>query len=119
MHFDKLPNYLRTYRKRAALTQDELAYLLGNECGTQVSRYEHFLRQPGLRTVVTYELIFDAPARELFAGVAQQVARVTVNRAYSLAEKLRSARSDSLTARKLQFLEALVSPEGRIAHPLT
>lgn len=118
MHFDKLPNYLRTYRKRAGLTQDEVAYLLGNESGTQVSRYEHFLRQPSLRTVVAYEAIFGASAQELFAGVAQQVARVTVSRAYALAEKLGYPRADALTARKLRFLEALLSGEGRIRSTL-
>ena len=29
MRSDKLPHYLRTYRKRAGLSQDELAWLLG------------------------------------------------------------------------------------------
>lgn len=119
MHLEKLPNYLRTYRKRAGLTQDEVAYLLGNESGTQVSRYEHFLRQPSLRTVVAYEVIFGAPAREMFAGVALEIARVTITRAYSLAEKLQCGCPSRQAARKLQFLEALVSPEGRMTDPLT
>jgi len=117
MHLDKLPNYLRTYRRRAGLTQDEVAYLLGNESGTQVSRYERFARQPSLRTVVAYEVIFRAPALELFAGLAQRVAEVTLRRAHSLADRLHSANPDRLTLKKLQFLEALTSFKGHLEDP--
>jgi len=34
----KLQNYLRTYRKRNSLSQDEMAFLLGCQSGTKVSR---------------------------------------------------------------------------------
>ena len=42
----KLENYLRTYRRRAGLSQDEMAFLLGTKSGTKVSRYEHRLVPP-------------------------------------------------------------------------
>jgi transcriptional regulator with XRE-family HTH domain len=65
----KLENYLRTYRKRSGLSQDEMAFLLGCQNGTKVSRYERFARKPNLETLFAYEVVFGAPARELFAGV--------------------------------------------------
>jgi len=65
----KLNNYLRTYRKRASLSQDEVAYLLGCRSGAKVSRYERFARQPTLQTALAYEAIFGVPVRELFAGI--------------------------------------------------
>ena len=70
----KLPNYLRTYRKRAGLSQEEVAFLLGCQDGHKASRYELRKRKPNLETVLAYELIFGTPARELFAGVFEDVA---------------------------------------------
>ena len=43
-----LENYLRTYRKRSNLSQDEVAFLLGCRGGTKVSRYERHARKPNL-----------------------------------------------------------------------
>jgi hypothetical protein len=42
----KLPNYLRTYRRRACLSQDEVAYVLGCRSGSKISRYENCSRLP-------------------------------------------------------------------------
>jgi transcriptional regulator with XRE-family HTH domain len=69
----KLKNYLRTYRKRAGLSQDEMAFLLGCRSGSKVSRYECFARQPGLETALAYKIIFRVPTCELFGGVFQQI----------------------------------------------
>jgi len=42
----KLRNYLRVFRKGMGLYQDEIAFLVGSEKGTTVSRYEHNERIP-------------------------------------------------------------------------
>ena len=65
----RLPNYLRTHRKRAGLSQDEVAFLLGCRSGAKVSRYERLARRLSLETAFAYEALFGVPARELFAGV--------------------------------------------------
>ena len=103
----KLKNYLRTYRKKAGLSQEEMAYLLGGQSGTKVSRYERFARLPPLKTVLAYAVIFDVPVRDLFAGMAQQVERPIAKRAQQLIQELDSAQPDALTTRKRQTLEAL------------
>ena len=85
----KLPNYLKTHRKRSRLSQDQVAFLLGYRSGTRVSRYERFARLPTLRTALAYEVIFRTPIRELFAGFFHGVEKKTERR-----RKLLTARLD-------------------------
>jgi DNA-binding XRE family transcriptional regulator len=110
-----LHNYLRTYRKRAGLSQDEVAFLLGVACGTKVSRYECWRRQPGLTTAFAYEVLFGASSRKLFGGLFRKVETVTVRRARILVRKLSVAARDPLTARKLDLLRAITS--GSVSEP--
>jgi transcriptional regulator with XRE-family HTH domain len=79
-----LSNYLYTNRKRLTLSQEEVAFLLGGNGegkGSKVSRDESSKREPGLKDVLAYELIYGKPARELFAGVYEQVEREMAQRA--------------------------------------
>ena len=105
----KLHNYLRTYRKRAGLSQKEMAFLLGCRGGAKISRYERSARQPNLQTAFVYEAVFRTPARELFAGIFQEIERTAVKRAQVLARKLTTAKPDRLTTHKLQVLRAVAS----------
>jgi DNA-binding XRE family transcriptional regulator len=59
-------NHLRRYRKRGALTQSEIAFLLGVACGTNVSRHERASRPPSLQTALAYQAVFGVPVHELF-----------------------------------------------------
>ena len=106
-----LENYLRTYRRRAGLSQDEMAFLLGTKSGTKVSRYERLHREPSLRTAFAYEVIFRAPLRDLFGGAYEKTARATLRRRKLLIEKLREGRQDRLTAHKLAALGAVSQVE--------
>ena len=107
--FQKLQNYLRTYRKRAGLSQDEMAFLLGYRSGTKVSRYERFARQPSLQNALAYEVIFRAQLRAVFGGIYQQVERKTLKRVQLLVQKLERAKPDHKTTRKLSMLKAIAS----------
>jgi transcriptional regulator with XRE-family HTH domain len=108
----KLENYLRTYRKRSAFSQEEMAFLLGCRNGTKVSRYERFARKPSLETLFAYEVVFGAPARELFAGAYQKVEKKILNRAQLLTRKLNRATPDRMATRKLEILQAITSGSG-------
>ena len=68
MPHHKRQNYLRTYRRRCALSQQEVAALIGCHDGMVSSRYELGRRRPSLKTLFAFELILRAPARQLFAG---------------------------------------------------
>ena len=111
----KLQNYLRTHRKHASLSQDEVAFLLGCQNRTKVSRYERSNRKPSLETALAYEMVFGTPGRELFAGIFQKVEEKTKKRAQLLAQKLSTAKPDRVTLRKLETLKAITS--GRAVVP--
>lgn len=75
MSTSSINNYLRTYRKRAGLTQGEVAFLLGCKDAGQVSRYERSRWLPTLRTALACASILQTPLEKLFAGVQQEVDR--------------------------------------------
>lgn len=104
----RLPNYVRASRKKAGLSQEDLAFLLGCECGTLISRYELFRRQPTLPTVFALEAVFGIPARELFAGVYEKAEQQTAERARSLIRRLERQSAGRRVSRKLAVLNAVV-----------
>jgi transcriptional regulator with XRE-family HTH domain len=115
-----LQNYLRTHRRRAGLFQKEVAALLGAASGSKVSQYENFTRRPGITSVFAYEIIFNRPARELFAGDYEAVRVAVRSRAERLAEQLsqRTPESQSLrVARKLKHLHGIVEPKPTFSRP--
>jgi len=82
-----LPNYLRTNRKQNALSQEEVAFLLGMkglDKGGKVSRDESYSRVPTLEFALAYEAIYGKPIRELFAGLYEQIAPEVSARAKTL-----------------------------------
>lgn len=101
-------NYLRTHRKRAGLTQDELALLLGCKSGTKVSRYERLTREPNLETAFACQAIFGVPAHELFPGIYQNVEQIIKKRAELLKEKLGG--TNAAVEYKRQALNAIATP---------
>jgi len=105
----RLANYLRTYRRRAGLTQDEVAFLLGTASGTRVSRYERFGRQPGLPTALAYEVVFAAPQRQLFGGLYEVVESQVRGRVGTLIRRLETEKVDPRTHLKLTVLRRIVS----------
>src|ERR1043166_5689035 len=105
----RLPNYLKTYRKRAGFSQDEVAFLLGCASGAKVSRYERRSRQPGLETALGYKALFGTAVDELFAGLSEKVESEVVKRARILGERLSTAEADRSVTRKLQSLAALAA----------
>ncbi len=82
-----LPNHLLAHRKRLALTQDEMAYLLGTQEGSNVCRGERFTRMPSLEDALAYEAIHGKPVRELFAGLYENIAQGVAARATTLAAR--------------------------------
>lgn len=114
----KLQNYLRTYRKRAGLSQDEVAFLLGAQSGAKVSRYENFARQPSVNTVFAYEVVFNQPTRELFAGGYHSISLAVRARAERLVKRL-GAQSPGAEkprmVRKLHLLRSIVDSKSSSA----
>ena len=87
MSSSQLQNYLVSNRKRLSLSQDEVAFLLGTQSGSKVSRYEHFASNPTLETALAFEVIFQRSASELFGGLYQKIEQEVMERAKVLAER--------------------------------
>jgi transcriptional regulator with XRE-family HTH domain len=104
-----LQNYLRTHRRRADLSQEEVATLLGGASGTKVSRHENFARTPSVLTVFAYEVVFGRPAREIFAGAYEEVRLAVRSRARQLANRLIKGAPNPQAARTLRKIELLRS----------
>jgi len=85
-----LPNYLRTHRKNQALSQEEVAFLLGvngPSRAIKVCRYENLASVPNLQIALAYEAIYGKPVRELFAGLYRQAERNVAKRAKVLSHR--------------------------------
>ena len=109
MSSPQLPNYLRTHRKRLALSQEEVAFLLGSQSGAKVSRYEQFVRVPSLETALACEVIFQRSASELFGGLYQKVERQVAERAKALHKRTEQSELARPAAQKRQVLNHLAA----------
>ena len=109
-----LQTYLRTHRKRTGFTHDEVAFLIGGMCGTNISRHENAKRFPALRTVLMYEFIYDAAVRELFEGVFAEMQRQVRERARGLLSSLARMPQSPLRDQKMETLRRLLG-EGDLA----
>lgn len=95
-----LKNYLRSARKRAGLTQEDLAYLLGGRGAKLVSRYERFEREPRLAAALAFEAALGEPARELFAGTFESTRERVCHRARVMELQMKRNRRSARVARK-------------------
>ena len=105
----QLPNYLLANRKRLALSQDEVAFLLGTNSGAQVCRNERFVREPSLETALAYEVIYKRSVSELFPGLYQKAEREVAERAKILISKKDNTKPSQQTARKREALTGLLT----------
>jgi transcriptional regulator with XRE-family HTH domain len=108
----KVPSYLRTYRKRGGLTQNEVAFLLGCQSGTKLSRYERLCRQPNLQTAFACQAIFGIPAHEIFPGMYAEVEQSIAKRARQLSKRIEAQDLGGVANQKLALLRAIASQGG-------
>lgn len=109
-----LPNYIRTFRRKADLSQDELARLLGGGTGSTVLRHEDYQRIPSLEKALRYAAIFDADPREIFAGYYAKERKVIAENARALLEELGE---ETRSTRKLAFLHMLAEGNDFVYEP--
>ncbi len=108
----RLQTYLRTYRKRSALTQEDLSTLLGCESGVSVCQYERLKAQPSLETALACRAIFDVSVEELFPGIYQKVVADVVKRVRLMSKELPIIGSSKAVKLKRGLLDAIVSRCG-------
>jgi hypothetical protein len=93
------PSYLRTNRKRWALTREQLGFLLGIAAPSAVSRYEHLVRTPPAHVIIASEFIFGEHARQIFPGLYGSIERNVMGRAAIVAEQI--GQRDDKTAKTI------------------
>jgi len=111
MFISKLSNYLKMYRKRSGLTQSEVAFLLGCENGSKVSRYERQSRVPHLKTLLAYKTIFGVSLGHLYSGTYFKISEEVKQRARKLLDTLLGKPMDRRTLSKIGFLKRIAAPE--------
>jgi DNA-binding XRE family transcriptional regulator len=100
----QLPNYIRAHRKRAFLTQEDVAFLLGTKSGASISRHERFKQTPDLQTLLAYEMLFRTPVRTLFSNTHREVEQMLMHRVRLLIRKLMRAGDGRRLAKKIEVL---------------
>ena len=100
----KLPNYLRSNRKRLALSQEEVSFLLGTRGGAKTNRHERFVREANLATALAYQVIYQRPVSELFGGLYEKIEKLVAARAKVLRHRIQCGKPNRQTARKRQIL---------------
>lgn len=103
-----LRNYLRTHRKSWALSQKQLAGLLGFRFPTPLGKYERDQRLPSLRVAIACEVVFGIPVSVLFEGIRAEVEEDVMRRANMLFESVEH-RTDLAGMRKRELLMAMLA----------
>ncbi|UCI07336.1 helix-turn-helix transcriptional regulator [Mesorhizobium sp. B1-1-8] len=102
-----LKTYVRTYRRLHALTQDELALLVGLKSGSSLSGLERNVKVPSASLLISLAYVFAVPVEDVFPAYYEQVIRGVENRAEALYEALQG--HPGLNARtKLDLLEDII-----------
>jgi transcriptional regulator with XRE-family HTH domain len=82
----KHPHHLRSHRRRASLSQRDVAFLLGVRAISKISRYERYAMLPRLETALAYQVIFGRPVAQLFGGTYDVIRAAIRRRASRLAQ---------------------------------
>lgn len=80
--------YVRTQRRRWALTQKELGYLIGIEGRIGIARIEQGERLPTIETALALEVLFGTPPRTMFPRFYAEIEETVMQRALLLHEGL-------------------------------
>ncbi len=107
------PTYLRTNRRKWALSQRELADLVGGVSAGAISKYETLARPPSAELLLACEFIFDQPAHALFPAMALGVVRAVLRNAQILRAEL-ADKHDAESVRKRRLLDDVVIRSKKI-----
>lgn len=100
--------YLRALRRRSALSQDDVAFLLGAFTGSRVSRHETGACGPPIEIALAYEIIFGAGMAEIYEDELLEIAKHIRKRARALHESLAHRLRDPLRTEKRAALDQII-----------
>lgn len=106
----RLNNYIRTHRRRHAITLDELALLIGHKRGGPIGCVERDVRKPSLSMQIALAYIFSIPPEELFPTLHNEIRFGVLKRAEALYQALQG-QPGKVARTKLDFLESIIRPD--------
>ena len=108
----RLRSYVRSYRVRWGLSQDDLAFIVGFKNRKFVSHLERHKIPPTLAVAIALSVLFGAEHAELFPTLCAQIEKDVLARANELYERLQGDPSKK-TKMKLDFFEFMFERADR------
>lgn len=108
---EPLKIYLRTYRKRAGLSQKDIAFLIDVKSRSTVAKHETDGSVPTLDSLICYELLFGILVRDLFDGHYRDVADLFRERVNALLYLLEEKSLNAERRRKIGALKRVLGEE--------
>jgi transcriptional regulator with XRE-family HTH domain len=105
----RLPHYIKYERRRTGFSQADVAFLLGANAVTKVSRYERGKHLPTLRVALAYEAMLGVPVAELFPVTMTAARRDLLRRARSYAAAGAKLQPNARNIRRQRSLEKLLA----------
>ena len=99
-------NYVRTFRQRYCLTEDELAYLVSHRSHTRSSRIEIGRAVPNLAVGLALQVLFHQQPKQMFPGLYESVEDEVMRRAKCFLDDL-EGHNDRRSRAKRDLLEGL------------
>lgn len=102
-------NYLKVYRKRTPLQQEEIAFLSDKPDTSSISRYEKSQREPTNEILLVYHHLFDIPIEALLEPESRGTKERLVQRINELINELNKEEQITLkNTSKIKFLEQVI-----------
>lgn len=98
-------NYMRMHRKKARLSQSDIAHLASLSDHSNVSRWENGTREPSLETLIVYNLLFDTPIELIFKRQKEELEAHICGRIASRIEALRAMPQNRKIGYRIAYLE--------------
>jgi transcriptional regulator with XRE-family HTH domain len=105
----KLRNYLRVYRRQRYLTQEELAFLLGYENESFISRLERDERVITMAVASGCQALFGVELWELFPALMEGLQENLAVRMQELSGRLQQSEPTQKTVSKLELLQEAIA----------
>lgn len=104
---ERRTSYLRAYRQRWGISQEEFAKLLGLADHGVISRIEKGVRHPSIRVVLGCFILFGTQAAELFPSFFDTVEAGIIDRVWDLYERVQG-HPTARTRAKIELLEDVI-----------
>lgn len=101
-------NYMRAYRKKTHVTQFDVAFLLGLDENSLLSRWESGERPPSLEAILVYHLLFDTPPQNFFVPQSEIIRQKLITGISQLLSMLKSQDKSANIQQRINYLESVL-----------